>query len=434
MLEIIALIGKQGLPLIPDSDKKLRSFQPTAATHFHRYIKGANGSAPVIQTDSTIILDARVFEGGSDTPTMRDYIKTIREAYSGGPRILCLRFDTQNDSIARNDIEAGATATLFYMGNISDATRRMNAFIDTGELPSPRRGRVVTMANTAPLYGISEDSNGDELPVTPDTSVPKKPVSRPLPESKSMRTKDPGAPPQGASVSAPKKPAAIQPPAATFPITENELGGEEMSALLTALTTLIGQHAQMITILEKMQVGIDDLRANRKAALLGQPKEEVDAAINTVFAQLKQGGEAPSALTRASADTTLSSAPSTAPSSGAEEIPPSVPEKAPPIATITKGDPFMANVSLFGKTIPLLLLSAELFACFVNSGQTLGPRDIPSKRHLTSNGGYARITKLRKELNAFRKGLSSCLMLVQAGNSKKYRFDIDAFRKAFGIK
>jgi hypothetical protein len=109
-------------------------------------------------------------------------------------------------------------------------------------------------------------------------------------------------------------------------------------------------------------------------------------------------------------------------------------KKKEPIAIATKGEPFMTNVSLFGKTISLRHLSADLFAHLVNTEDTLGSADVASMHKIGYQGGYSRISNLRADLDAFQKGLSSCLTCVQSGNSQRYRFDIDAFRKAFKMK
>ncbi len=438
MSELIAITGKAGLPLIAASHKLLRSFQPTAAIHFQRYIHGANGNAPVIQHDSTVILDARAFEGGGDgIPKMRDYIQDIRKKHANGsnPHILCLRFDTHDASIEKNDMRAGATATLFYMGNIPDATRRMNTFIETGKLPSPRQGRTVTMANIPSLFlhgtdGIDEDDGINRI----DEPVSKKSLSKAPSESRVIRAKSSVTKPKVTPVLVPKESMPIIPPVTPIPTTENDLGEEDMSTLLTALETLIRQNAQILAALENIRDGVNGLRTEKEGALLAQAQEKVIVTVESVLAQLRGNGEARPTVMTTSTDAIASPTTTITPSAETKEVPVSMPEKDPPIATLAKGKPFMTDVSLFGKTISLRHLSADLFAHLVNTGETLGSADVASMYEIGYQGSYSRIRNLLDDLDAFRKGLSSCLICVQSGNSKRYRFDIDAFRKAFNIK
>jgi len=451
MPEIIAITGKEGLPLIASPNKELRPFQPTAALHFSRYIKGLNGSAPIIQKDSTVILDARAFEGGGDgIPKMRDYLKAIRAEYpnGSGPRILCLRLDMHDEGIAKNDIKAGATATLFYMGNIPDATRRMNTFIETGALPLPKQGRISTVVGSAPfndLFHHVVDTSSEDYSAPDELAFPPR-TSQSDPRARVARAPSPKLPPGKKNLSGNKaaseekmiKNAQLkhEPPAASESLLQRiavptkpetpTLGDQEMEALLIELRAMNKQNAQILATLEGIRDSIHNLRAEKTSALLAEAQKKV----TDVFAQLQGGNDVHPTEIPAS----VSPTPSTAPSPGAVEIPASASQETPPIATATKGEPFMTNVSLFGKTVTLQHLSAELFVHLVNTGETMGTTDIASLYAIAKQGSYARMSKLHAGLDTFRKGLSSCLTPIKSGKSISYRFDEEAFRRIMKVK
>lgn len=443
MSEIIALVGKGGLPLIPAPNSGLRSFQPTAPIHLERYIHGVNGNAPVIRGDTTLILDSRIFEGGALGIKMRDYLRAIRNKYPD-TLILCLRQDIEDKSHERNDIQAGATATLFYMGNISDATRRMNAFMDTGELPKPRQGRSSAVVSGAPFNGLfhhAGDASDDEGAL--GNVEPVKPVARSSPVTQAVQSSRATTSARSSMVSAPKTSSKSKPVAPPTSTEEPALGDQEMKELLEALNklskTLTDQNTQILAVLTDIQNGLGELRSDRENEFLASMRAKVGTAMDEAFAQLRSDGKAHSTmiptLTTATVVGSVSAGIQT--TSETEKVPPSMPEptskETEPIAMLTKHG-WNGAVTLFGRTIELSYGAAKLFTHLVNTGETMGTSDIASLYQIGKQGGYFRMNTLHKDLETFQKGLSSCLTLVQSSNSKNYRFNEGRFREILKIK
>lgn len=440
MSEIIALVGKGGLPLIPAPNSGLRSFQPTAPIHLERYIHGVNGNAPVIRGDTTLILDSRIFEGGALGIKMRDYLRAIRNKYPD-TLILCLRQDIEDKSHERNDIQAGATATLFYMGNISDATRRMNAFMDTGELPKPRQGRSSAVVSGAPFNGLfhhAGDASDDEGAL--GNVEPVKPVARSSPVTQAVQSSRATTSARSSMVSAPKTSSKSKPVAPPTSTEEPALGDQEMKALLAAFKefteTFTSQSTQILTALSDIQRGVNRLCDERADDLLAQVKEKLNTAMGDICDQLRGNAPAVSASVSVTAGDISTDTHPTRTNETPPPEPSATPAKVEPIAILEKigGKDRKGTVTLFGKTIELPFHIARLLAHLINTGETMGKEEVASEYSVTELVGGAYLRRLKEALDDSRKGLSSCLTLVKSSREKKYRFDINAFRKAYGMK
>ncbi len=421
--------SSNGLPLaIQGENLSIRRFQVIDEKQINRVVREMPPTARVI-------VDTEAFHGHGSL-TARKYVQAIRAAHNGKPSVLFLRYGTPSDNIIENDKLAGATDVLYHSaltGTID--TRRMNHFIRDGVLPPPPEkkrppGNAANLINALNRHASDASESvddHDEIPL-PDSREEPPRIAKEKP-SETARTTHQGRmrpPPVSKSIL-----QRIMTPAES---KTPDLGEVEMKALLTAFETLIGQNAQILTALEKIQGGINGLRADREVALLAQMQEKVSTAMNDVFAQLQKSGETPSpAMTVASADSITSS--TLAVSTGAKDAPApdAAPEKKEPVAILTKHGR-NGTITLFGKTVGLPYSSAELLTHFVNTGKTLGTTDIASLYKLGKQGGYFRMSHLLEGLDAFQKGLSSCLTLVQSGNSKNYRFDADEFCRIMKVK
>jgi len=420
--------SQNGLPLSIQGEKlSIQRFQVVDERQISKIIREMSPAAKVI-------IDTEAFHGHGSL-TARKYVQAIRAAHDGKPSVLFLRYGTPSDDVIENDKLAGATDVLYHSaltGTID--TRRMNHFIREGVLPPPPEkkrppGNAADLINAlnrrANDASESLDDN-DEIPLPDSREKPPKIAREEPPET--ARTAH-----QGRAESPPASKSFLQRIATPTEPETPDFGEAEMKALLAAFETLIGQNTQILRALENIQGGIDGLRADKKIALLAQMKEEVGVAINAVFTQLQQGGEASSAIAPTSTDIIVGSAPAATAETKDIPAPDAAPEKKEPIAILTKHG-WHGAVVLFGKTIDLPYGSAELFIHLVNTGETLGTADIAALYELGKQGGYFRMSKLLEGLDAFRKGLSSCLTLVQSGNSKNYRFDEEAFCKVMRVK
>lgn len=404
-----------GLPLAIQGEKlSVQRFQVVDEKQISKIIREMSPTAKVI-------IDTEAFHGHGSL-TARKYAQAIRAMHDGKPSVLFLRYGTPSDDIIENDKLAGATDVLYHSaltGAID--TRRMNHFIREGVLPPPPEkkrppGNAADLINALNRRANDESGSADNDEEIPLPDSREKPPS--IARSGSVRTAHQKPPPASKSflqrITAPTEPEAPT------------LGDQKMEALLIELRAMNKQNAQILATLEGIRDSIRNLRAEKVSALLAEAQKKV----TDVFAQLQGGNDVHPTEIPASVSTT----PSTAPPPGAEEIPASTPRETPPIAIPTKGEPFMTNVCLFGKTVALQHLSSELFIHLVNTGETMGTADIAALYKLGRQGSYARMSKLLAGLDAFRKGLSSCLTLVQSGNSKNYRFDEEAFCKVMRVK
>jgi hypothetical protein len=416
--------GGLPLPIQVTGNIPIRRFQVVDEKQVNKIIREMPPAA-------TVIIDTEAFHGHGSL-TARKYVQAIREAHKEQPLILFLRYGVPSDDIIENDRLAGATDVLYHSAvtETSDV-RRMNHFIREGVLPPPPEKKKLAGNTAGAINALNRHAN-DVSESLDDNDRRPFPVSRKEPlgivrkgYSGAVQTTHQELPPASKSIL-----QRIMAP--TDPETP-AIGEQEMKALLVAFETLIGQNAQVLATLGKIQDGIDNLRADREIALLAQMREKVSTAMNTAFAQLQQGGEASSAIAPASTDVSIGSAPTATAGVKDALAPNAAPEKKEPIAVLTKHG-WSGAVVLFNKTVDLPYGAAELFTHLVNTRETLSTTDIATLYKLGKQGGYFRMSKLLEGLDAFRKGLSSCLTLVQSGNSKNYRFDEAEFCRILKVK
>lgn len=320
---------------------------------------------------ATVIIDTNAFHGHGAL-TARKYAQAIREAHKEQPLILFLRYGVPSDDIIENDRLAGATDVLYHSA-VTEASdiRRMNHFIREGVLPPPPEKKKLA-GNTAGIINeLNRRANHESEPTGSDTDI-HSPGSRKKP-----------SPPGKLSV----KHIASTPSAA--PASRDQ----EMETILAELQEIAKQNTEITARLEDVQKRIRDILARKN-----------------------ESANATSAV-------------------GIEDTPaPIAPAKeAGSIAVLTKHG-WESTLEIFGRNIVLLYAAAQVFSHLINTGKTMGVKEISALYTITEQGAYARITKLLAELEKCRPGLSSCLTPVRDGKSTRYRFDEVAFRKILGIK
>jgi hypothetical protein len=324
----------------------------------------------IMPPDAIVIIDTGAFQGHSINA--RDYVQAIREAHGEKPIVLFLRHGTPNDNTIEGDQIAGATDVLYHSA-VTEAsdTRRMNHFIREGILPPPPEKKRAPGSVASAINALNRRANHESEPTGSDTSIHSPgPHEKPSPPGKS-----------------PMKHIVSTTPAASTP------GDQEMEALLVELHAIAEQNTRITVRLEGVQERIRDILAKKS--------EAVD----------------------------------TAPAIGIEDTPaPIAPAKGVgSMAVLTKYG-WEGTLEIFGRNIVLLYAAAQVFAHLINTGETMGVKEISNLYRIGEPAAYARITNLLAELEKCRPGLSSCLTPVKSGRSIRYRFDEVAFRKAFGIK
>lgn len=437
-----------GLPLAIQGERLLiRRFQVIDEKQINKIIRDMSPTA-------TVIVDTEAFHGHGSL-TARKYVRAIREVYDEKPSVLFLRYGAPSDDIIENDKLAGATDVLYHsaLTGTNDA-KRMNHFIRDGVLPPPPErkkpvGNVSGIVNALHYHeqnignlADDDDTLDEEIPTPKDSEEPPKKATRALAQ--------PATPlPKPARIELPKQTKVSpvpesHPKQTVVPVKSkpDELGDDEMEALLAVLSeltkTLMHQNTQILNALGGIQDAVNGLRADKENAVLAQVQEEVSTAMGVIFTQLRRDGGAHHAMVPVPVNTDTRDVSADTNPTGSNETPPPKPsvapiKDAPPIAEIVKHG-WKGDVILFNRTLSLPYGAAELFAHLINTGKTMGTQDIASLYELGRQGGYFRMSHLRKSLDEYRKGLSSCLTPVKSGNSIDYRFDEAKFREIMKVK
>lgn len=324
----------------------------------------------IMPPNAIVIIDTEAFQGHSINA--RDYTKAIRATHGGRPLILFLRYGTPSDNTIEGDQSAGATEVLYHSAvtETSD-TKRMNHFIQEGVLPPPLEKKRSLGNSAGAINALNRRANHESEPMGDDTGI----------HSHGSHEKP---------VSPEKLPAKH---VVSMPSVAPASRDQEMETILAELQEIAKQNTEITARLEDVQKRIRDILARKN-----------------------ESANATSAV-------------------GIEDTPaPIAPAKeAGSIAVLTKHG-WGGTLEIFGRNIVLLYAAAQVFSHLINTGKTMGVKEISALYMITEQGAYARITKLLAELEKCRPGLSSCLTPVRDGKSTRYRFDEVAFRKVLGIK